>query len=224
MADLTELQRARARHYGGKEYATRKRQASSIETGLRGLVAASTSEARGTTTSTLDSPELHGLFTPAELRTLAAAACIVGKAAAHLGACTKQAERIQADYQKRLETAKRALLHLPHASIDDIIALCGVAYRTPLDRYECDDLRRTVERELDMRPRSAILPVVPHWLSIKARDAIFTIAADCAREEADPDKRRAEIAARLPQIKLQHATLIEELNALAVRERLEATG
>lgn len=214
MADLTELQRARARHYGGKEYATRKRQASSIETGLRGLVAASTSEARGTTTSTLDSPELHGLFTPAELRTLAAAACIVGKAAAHLGACTKQAERIQADYQKRLETAKRALLHLPHASIDDIIALCGVAYRTPLDRYECDDLRRTVERGWDMR----------HWLSNKARDAIFTIAADCAREEADPDKRRAEIAARLPQIKLQHATLIEELNALAVRERLEATA
>lgn len=214
MADLTELQRARARHYGGKEYATRKRQASSIETGLRGLVAASTSEARGTTTSTLDSPELHGLFTPAELRTLAAAACIVGKAAAHLGACTKQAERIQADYQKRLETAKRALLHLPHASIDDIIALCGVAYHTPLDRYECDDLRRTVERGWDMR----------HWLSNKARDAIFTIAADCAREEADPDKRRAEIAARLPQIKLQHATLIEELNALAVRERLEATA
>lgn len=214
MADLTELQRARARHYGGKEYATRKRQASSIETGLRGLVAASTSEARGTTTSTLDSPELHGLFTPAEQRTLAAAACIVGKAAAHLGACTKQAERIQADYQKRLETAKRALLHLPHASIDDIIALCGVAYRTPLDRYECDDLRRTVERGWDMR----------HWLSNKARDAIFTIAADCAREEADPDKRRAEIAARLPQIKLQHATLIEELNALAVRERLEATA
>jgi len=63
-----------------------------------------------------------------------------------------------------------------------------------------------------------------HWLSNKARDAIFTIAADCAREEADPDKRRAEIAARLPQIKLQHATLIEELNALAVRERLEATA
>lgn len=214
MADLTELQRARARHYGGKEYATRKRQASSIETGLRGLVAASTSEARGTTTSTLDSPELHGLFTPAELRTLAAAACIVGKAAAHLGACTKQAERIQADYKKRLKTAMRALLHLPHASIDDIIALCGVAYRTPLDRYECDDLRRTVERGWDMR----------HWLSNKARDAIFTIAADCAREEADPDKRRAEIAARLPQIKLQHATLIEELNALAVRERLEATA
>ena len=214
MADLTELQRARARHYGGKEYATRKRQASSIETGLRGLVAASTSEARGTTTSTLDSPELHGLFTPAELRTLAAAACIVGKAAAHLGACTKQAERIHADYQKRLETAKRALLHLPHASIDDIIALCGVAYRTPLDRYESDDLRRTVERGWGMR----------HWLSNKARDAIFTIAADCAREEADPDKRRAEIAARLPQIKLQHATLIEELNALAVRERLEATA
>ena len=216
MADLSERQRDRARYYGGKEYATRKRQASTIETGLRAIVAAAGNEPRGTSTSTstLDSPELRGIFTEPELRTLAAAACIVGKAAAHLGACAKQADRIQADYQKRLESAKRVLQLLPHTSIDDIIALCGVAYRTPLDRYECDDLRRTVERGWDMR----------HWLSNKARDAIFTIAADCAREEADPVQRRAEIEARLPGMKLQHATLIEELNALAVRERLEATA
>ncbi|MEW5965852.1 MAG: hypothetical protein AB1720_02450 [Pseudomonadota bacterium] len=214
MADLSERQRDRARYYGGKEYATRKRQASTVETGLRAIVAAGSSRTVGATTSTLDSPELHGLFTEAELRTLAAAACIVGQAAAHLGACAKQADRIQADYQKRLESAKRVLQLLPHTSIDDIIALCGVAYRTPLDRYECDDLRRTVERGWDMR----------HWLSNKARDAIFTIAADCAREEADPVQRRAEIEARLPGMKLQHATLIEELNALAVRERLEATA
>lgn len=214
MADLSERQRGRARYYGGKEYATRKRQASTIETGLRAIVAAGSSRTVGATTSTLDSPELHGLLTEAELRTLAAAACIVGKAAAHLGACAKQADRIQADYQKRLESAKRALQLLPHTSIDDIIALCGVAYRTPLDRYECDVLRRTVERGWDMR----------QWLSNKASDAIFTIAADCAREEADTEQRRAEIEARLPALKLQHATLIEELNALAVRERLEATA
>ncbi len=208
---LSDNQRDRARYYGGKEYATRKRQASTVESGLRAIVAGCTGDRAGQT-STLASPELQGLLTDAELRTLAAAACIVGKAAAHLASCAREADRIQAGYQKRLEAARRAMLPLPHASVEDIIALCGAAYRTPLDRYECDDLRRTAERGGDML----------HWLRNKASDAIGSLARDCAREETDPDHHRDTIAARLPQLKLQHATLIAELNALAVRERLEA--
>lgn len=208
---LTEFQRSRARFDGGKDYSTRVRQARTVENGLRGIVGAN-KLARSDVKSSLNTVELADSLTEDEARTLAKAAVIVGKVAAILEADTREANRIKADYEKRRKDAATQLRTLPHASIDEIVALLGAESRTPLDRYEMDRIRN-----------GQTFGTLQAHLREKASNAIGALATTCAYEGQDPAEFTLEVADKLPGLALQHADLISELTALTVAEQLERT-
>lgn len=199
---LSDLQRRRARHDGGKDISNQKGHLSRTATALRSL--------RGDATRPGNS--LDGIFTGDELKILLAATLLVDKACATLDADAREAKRIKADYDKRVKEAIAEYSKLPHTEIADIVALSVLAgCRTGIDRYTMDSIRN--------RPR---------WmksdLSSVARDAISALAHDCAREKNNPRgmvRQAQEVF--IPTIKENHAAIIRELNTLAVVEQMENT-
>ncbi len=196
---LSDSQRSSARHDGGKDIANRKRFIAQVETGLRNL-----------RDECEKSGALRGVLTPDEIKALARVAVIVGKVAAHLDADAREAKRIKADWDKRLNDAVAELGKLPRTSIDDIVVLAAMANhpRPPIGRYDLDYIRANPQR-------------LKAEMETISRDATSSLAHACANDAAIPATRRNAILIGMAAWKDKHADLIRELNAIAVAAQLE---
>lgn len=200
---LTSIQRDQARYKGSAEIRTRKSYLKRSATAIRQLADESTKEWSA----------LHGTFTDKELNLIRAAGQLVDRATASLADDIREADRIKADYDKRLKAAMDAFANLPRAGIDDCVALLGTASRRPVHSFEMERLRT-----------GAIFCTIKDYLAAMVDDAVRSLAGDCARAKLDPTARRQEIIAGLPALKEQHADLIRELTALAVAEQMEKSA
>jgi hypothetical protein len=200
---LSDWQRTSARHDGGKAISNHKSHLSRTATAMRAL---------GADASCPGNP-LDGIFTGDELKTLRDATLLVDKACAALDAGAREAKRIKADYDKRVKEATAEYSKLPHTEIADIVALSVLAgERAGISRWTMDSIRELPSR-------------LQYELSNVAREAISSLAHDCAREKNNPKgmvKRAQEVF--IPIIKGNHAAIIRELNTLAVAAQLERSS
>lgn len=199
---LTDPQKSKARHDGGKEIANKKRHAAHVKTALVNL----RNDCNG------GSADLAGLLTQDEIDTLTQAVHIVDRIAATLEKDAAEAKRIKADYDKRVKAATDVLNELPHATPADIIALAAFSGGGAL--WSFDDHIGAIRRG-DM---------VDYQLKGIFRDAAASIAHDIATKELHPGVTATAILLALPQMKDKHAALIAELTTIAVAKKLQAAA
>lgn len=199
---LSNFQRSRARFEGGKDIKSHKSHLARTATAIRKL----------RDDASQPGNELDGVFSSDELQTIRDTCQMVDRAIARLESDAREADRIKADYDKREQEAIAEMRTLPHASIDDIVALLGAHQRQPLDHYDMERIRTR------------------HWgkgvldqLREHAICAIGGLGRSCAYDGKNPAEFRQQIAERLPQMKQQHADLIRELSTLAVAQQMEKT-
>lgn len=196
---LTSIQRDQACYKGSAEIRKRKSYLKRSATAIRQLADESANEWSA----------LHGVFTDKELKLIRAAGQLVDRATARLSEDIREADAINADYEKRRRIALDLFATLPRVDIGAQIALIGVNYRKPLDGYEMERFRS-----------GQIFGSVQSELEERCNNAILSLAEGCARGKLNPAARRQEILERLPALKEQHADLIRELTTIAVAQQM----
>ncbi len=193
---LTSIQRDQARYKGGDEIRKRKSYLKRSATAIRQLA----------TESEQDWSALRGVFTDKELNLIRAAAMMVDRATQRLADDIREADRIRAQYDKAVAAARKQLSAIPLTGISDIVAILAADNSLP-GYLELDSLRTTRWLRDD--------------LMRMARAAVDSLARTCARLESDPAAFTNNIIHSMHVLRVQHAGLITELNALAVQAELE---
>lgn len=151
----------------------------------------------------------------ADIRALECAVQILYDTAKRLQADAREAKHIKADYEKHVERALHALSALPTDTIADCVAVIALETRNPVSAWEMDSFRRF---------GGARWSSIHDVLKASSRHTVFDLARTCAREKTPPAYCLSQAQERLPAMKITHAALINELNALAVAEQMEASA
>lgn len=194
---LSDAQRREAIYFGDKPQTNKKANCGRTATTIRNLVA-----------------DASCGFSTGDVAVLSRAAELLDAAAARLKVDAREAWAIKAEHDKRVSDAIPILAALPTDTIADCVAVIGTMSRIPVGRYEMERFRR-----LD-----GYWDTIHSNLRGSAHDAIRQMAHDCARDKIDPVQRRQQIIDGLTAQKITHAELINELNALAVAEQMEASA
>lgn len=191
---LTPWQQSRARHDGGKAIANRKSTLARVASSLDKLI-----EDAGT------AEQLAGLLTAQEVEVLRRARGLVARVANRMEEDVALARRIKAEWDARHKAATKALLGIPHEAPEDVIALGDLAGTLYPDRLPRDCVKWGWQNELrDLQ-----------------RETLATLAHKAANGSADVADWVNALGAQVPAAKARHASLIAQVNALAVASKLQ---
>lgn len=197
---LTEYEKSSARHDGGKALSNRKRHLAQIKSALLTL---GVEAAAGMN-------HLSGLSAK-EIATLREAAQIVGRIEAGFAKDAKKAKDIKAAYDSAIKAASQALRALVRDPIGDVIALHAIA--NPGDRSELTELAIAATNN----------GRAWQWrIDQMLRDAVSELAYQIVRAGTPPSVYCA--ALDLDTAKAKHASLIAQVKACAVAQKLQATA
>jgi hypothetical protein len=198
---LTEYEKSAARHDGGKALGNRKRHLAQIKSALLTLC--------GEADAGMN--HLAG-FNAKEITTLREAAHVVARIEAAYEKDAKAAKTIKAGYDTAIKAASQALRGLVHDPIGDVIALLAIAN----PRNEHAAIKDILDGANDTRGAW-------QWrLDQMQRDAVSELAYQIAWSGQQPSVYCA--ALDLQSAKDRHASVIAQVKAIAVAQKLQATA
>ena len=197
---LTEYQKVSARHDGGKALGNRKRHLAQIKSALLTIGVEADAGMN----------HLTGLSAK-EVSTLREAAQIVARIEAMFDKDAKAAKKIKADYDSAIKAASQALRALVRDPIGDTIALHSIA--NPRDQESLSDLLtaatnhgRAWQWRIDQMQRDAIAELSHQIVRAGTPASVYCAALD------------------LQDAKDRHASLIAQVKACAVAQKLQAAA
>lgn len=197
---LTDYEKITARHDGGKALGNRKRHLAQIKSALLTLCVEADAGMK----------HLNGLSAK-EVATLREAAVLVGRIEATYDKDAKAAKKIKAAYDSAIKAASQALRALVRDPIGDAIALKAIAH--PRDQEALSNLLTSINHN------------GRYWhypIETMQRDAIAELSYQIVKSGTPPNAYCA--ALDLEDAKDRHASLIAQVKACAVAQKLQAAA